>query len=321
MLKTTKNLFLPTEENEGLPIFLSSFAATLLGVLASVLILSPAGIRQHQLAQLLGGPTFAPADIIRLVNADRASNSLGSLRENDLLDQAAATKAADMLQKDYFAHNSPDGKTPWDFIHGTGYKYTAAGENLAMDFVSASSVEEALMASPTHRANILNKLYTEVGVAVLSGDYQNRPSIFVVQYFGKPSVQTVQSPKIKDLSAAGTLIKPAPPVTPPPAETIKTEVLGAQNSAKPAVEAAPLPDLSKNSFNVPVRAMGFLVVLFLLVATALALLRLHALPFGVLARTLALVIIFGYIATHDVVKIESPAITPISFSTVANAAR
>jgi len=318
MLTIARNLFLPTEENENLPIFLSSFAATLLGVLASVLILSPVSIRQYQLAQLLGGPTFTPTDIIRLVNSDRAESGLGTLRENDLLDQAAAAKALDMVQKDYFAHTSPDGKTPWDFIHSAGYKYTAAGENLAMDFTSAESAEKALMASPTHRANILNKLYTEMGVAVLSGNYGDRPSIFVVQYFGKPAVQLVQSPKIKTLSGVESLVK----IPASPAKNIsgapKTEVLGVENSVKPTNVA----DIAAvNSINVPVRVAGFAVVFFLLVALALTLLRLRAMPFGVLARTLALVLIFGYVATHDVVKIESPSITPISFSTVANAAR
>lgn len=319
MLTITKNLFLPTEENENIPIFLSSFAATLLGVLAAVLILSPVGMRQYQLAQLLGGPTFSPADIVRLVNADRALNGLGSLRENDFLDQAAATKAADMSLKNYFAHVSPDGTTPWDFIRSTGYKYMAAGENLAIDFTSSEATEEAFMASPTHRANILNKLYTEVGVAVLSGTHENSPSIFVVQYFGKPAVPAVQSPKITNLTDAATLVKiPAPPAKTLPGSP-QTEVLGAESAAKPTNDKA-VP-VSENSLNVPVRAAGYAVILFLLVALALTLLRLGALPFGVLARTIALVFIFGYIATHDVVKVESSQITPISFSTVAHAAK
>lgn len=318
MFTLTKNLFLPTDENENLPVFLSSFSATLLGVLAAVLILSPVSFRQHQLAQLLGGPTFAPADVIRLANTDRSENGLGSLRENDLLDQAAAVKAADMIQKNYFAHVSPDGKNPWDFIKAEGYKYAAAGENLAIDFTSAESAEKAFMASPTHRANILNKLYTEMGVAVISGVYENRPSIFVVQYFGKPAVQSTQSPKIKGLSGAGSLVKPLPPPAKQP-PLPKTAVLGTENITKPAeIEPVYIPE---NSLTLPVQATGFLVVLFLLVAVALSLIRLRALPFGVLARTAALVLIFSYIATHDVVKVENASITPISFSTVAEASR
>lgn len=322
MFNITKNLFLPTEENENLPIFLSSFAATLLGVLAAVLILSPVSMRQYQLAELLGGPTFTPSDIIRLVNADRAQNGLGTLRENDLLDAAAATKAADMSLKNYFAHVSPDGTTPWDFIHNTGYKYMAAGENLAIDFTSANSAEEAFMASPTHRANILNKLYTEMGVAVLSGTHENSPSIFVVQYFGKPAVPATQSPKITNLTGAAALIKiPAPPAKTLPGSP-QTEVLGAESAAKPTKDATAAPVVvSENSLNVPVRAAGYAIVLFLLIALALTLLRFGALPFGVLARTIALVIIFGYVATHNVVRVESSQITPISFSIVAHAAK
>ncbi len=318
MLTITKNLFTPTEENENLPVFLSAFAATLFGVLAAFLILSPATIRQYQLAQLLGGPTFAPADVIRLVNADRAENNLGSLRENDLLDQAASAKAADMSAKNYFAHVNPDGLTPWDFIHSTGYKYTAAGENLAVDFMSAESTEKALMASPTHRANILNKLYTEVGVAVVSGNYENHPSIFIVQYFGKPAAGAVQSPKVTNLSGAVSLAKlPITPAKQTVLPNAKTEVLGTENSVKPA----DTPVVPESSMNVPFRVTGFLIIFFLLVALAMALLRMGALPFGVLARTFALILIFGYIATHDVVKVEGANITPVSFSTVVPAAR
>ncbi len=302
-----KNLFLPTENNGNSPILLSYFSFALLSVLAVVLVLSPATMRVRELAQLLGGPTFESADVIRLVNASRTDAGLRTLRENELLSIAAKTKAEDMAAKNYFAHNSPDGKTPWDFIRKTGYKYTAAGENLAMDFTSAQDAENAFMNSPTHRANILNTLYTEIGVSVTQDSYNGRPSIFVVQYFGKPTNQTVQAPKITAIPGAQELAKL-------PVATAKTPITA---KAPAVLGTETLPD-TEPTVDTSVRLLSFIVILFLLITLALTILRVGALPFEALARTLVLVIIFGYIATHSVVVKEAAQITPVSFSTVAS---
>lgn len=311
MFNRIKNFFLPTAENSGLPILLSSFSLTLLGVLAAFLILSPVTIRERQLAQLLGGPTFEKADVIRLVNSARVEAGLQPLKENDILDIAAKAKAEDMGENEYFSHNSPSGKTPWDFIKGAGYKYTAAGENLAMDFTTAEAAEKALMASPTHRANILNPLYTEIGVSVVQGTSDGRPAIYLVQHFGRPATKVAQLPKIKDLTAAKEVIKLPTQKTEVPIYKTKTAVLGTETKPQAI-------NVSENAFaDVPVRFLGFLVAFLLLTTLAMALLRLGALPFGVMARTFVLILIFGYIATHSVLLKEAAQITPISFSTSA----
>lgn len=315
MLQRIKNFFLPTEENSGLPILLSSFSLTLLAVLAAFLIFSPAAIRENQLAQLLGGPTFEKTDVIRLVNSARAEAKLSPLKENEVLDIAAKTKADDMGSKEYFSHNSPDGKTPWDFIKGAGYKYVAAGENLAMDFMSAEAAHNALMASPTHRANILNPLYTEMGISVVQGTFDGRPSIYLVQYFGKPSVKIAQVPPIKDLTAAKEILKLPTQKTEVATSATKTAVLGTEVSPQTGNLAA--TGGTPETPDVPIRFLGFLVAFMLLTTLAIALLRLGALPFGVMARTFILILIFGYIATHSVLLKEAAQITPISFSTIA----
>ncbi|TSC59518.1 MAG: spore coat assembly protein SafA [Parcubacteria group bacterium LiPW_15] len=305
---------MPTEENAGLPIFLSSFSLTLLGVLAAFLLLAPATIRENQLAQLLGGPTFAKTDVIRLVNSARVNAGLPSLKENEVLDIAAAAKAEDMASKEYFSHNSPDGKTPWDFIKGAGYKYTAAGENLAMDFTTAEAAENALMASPTHRANILNPLYTEIGVSVVRGTFESRPAIYLVQHFGKPSVKVSQLPPIKDLTAAKEILKLPVQKIETPTTTAKTAVLGTEIKPQAVNQAgSPATDIP----DVPIRFLGFFVTFMLLTTLAIALIRLGALPFGVMIKTFVLILIFGYIATHSAILKEAAQITPVSFSTNA----
>lgn len=140
-------------------------------------------------------PAFSSAitvsNIINLTNESRRQYGLNGLKENSILDQAAQAKADDMLAKGYFAHNTPDGKTPWDFIISAGYSYIMAGENLAVNFTEAENVETAWMNSPGHRANILNKSFEEIGIGISQGVYQGHEAIFVVQEFGTPAEQKI----------------------------------------------------------------------------------------------------------------------------------
>lgn len=133
---------------------------------------------------VLGTATFGATEIITLTNAQRNQNGLPKLVENKKLDQAAASKAVDMFANDYWAHYSPQGKSPWNFINGAGYKYTYAGENLARDFDDANSVVVAWMNSPSHRSNMLDTNFREVGVAVAGGRLGGREGTLVVQMFG-----------------------------------------------------------------------------------------------------------------------------------------
>ncbi len=142
-------------------------------------------------------------NVISLTNQSRAQNGLGQLSSNEKLRVAAQNKANDMLAKQYFAHNTPDGKTPWDFIKAAGYGYIIAGENLAVDFVQAENVEDAWMNSPGHRANILNKDFEEIGIGIAQGDFEGHTSIFVVQMFGAQPEQQVQ------ILAQPTQVQPA----------------------------------------------------------------------------------------------------------------
>jgi len=128
-----------------------------------------------------------PAQVIALTNTQRANYDVGQLTENTLLDRAAQAKAQDMASKNYFSHTSPDGTTPWEFITQAGYQYQYAGENLAVRFVNSQDVVNAWMASPTHRANIVKPVYTQIGVGTALGTYDGEPATYVVQYFATPA--------------------------------------------------------------------------------------------------------------------------------------
>lgn len=125
--------------------------------------------------------------LVDLTNADRQTQSLGGLTVNPVLEEAARLKAQDMINRGYFAHVSPDGKDSWYWFQKAGYAFSDAGENLAVDFSDSVDVEKAWMNSPSHRANILNGRYTEVGIAVADGMYRGKPTTFVVQMFGTPA--------------------------------------------------------------------------------------------------------------------------------------
>lgn len=123
--------------------------------------------------------------LLLLTNQERVASGFSQLVYNDLLAGAAAKKAEHMFQYDYWAHNAPDGTTPWDFITDVGYVYSVAGENLAKNFSESSTVIDAWMNSPTHRENLLRQQYSEVGFAIVDGTLLGEDTTLVVQMFGK----------------------------------------------------------------------------------------------------------------------------------------
>lgn len=123
-------------------------------------------------------------NIIDLVNSSRQKNGISELSENKTLDKIAADKLEDMVKNDYFAHTSPKGISPWYWYEKNGYDYKYAGENLAINFTRVEDEHDAWMKSPTHRKNILNPNYQEIGVAVGAGEINGQLGIIAVQEFG-----------------------------------------------------------------------------------------------------------------------------------------
>lgn len=121
--------------------------------------------------------------LVNFVNQNRKTAGVGGLSENIKLDQAAGLKAEDMVAKEYFSHNSPDGISPWHWFSEIGYDYKYAGENLAIGFFDSKDVFQAWLNSPPHKENLLNPKYQEIGTAVLQGFGPNN-AVVVVQLFG-----------------------------------------------------------------------------------------------------------------------------------------
>jgi hypothetical protein len=142
-----------------------------------------------QAAVLGANSNFTNAALLQDTNAQRMADHEQPLTLNSQLNAAAQAKANDMAAKNYWSHNSPDGKTPWSFITAAGYHYQMAGENLAYGFSNANDTVAGWMNSPTHRANILNAKYENVGFGVVqSENYQGHgPTTIIVAEYGEPA--------------------------------------------------------------------------------------------------------------------------------------
>lgn len=128
------------------------------------------------------------SNLLKHTNERRAEVGLAPLKMNNTLSNAAYKKAKDMFKEGYWAHVSPKGTKPWDFILNEGYDYIYAGENLAKNFQNSKDVVNAWYNSPSHRDNLLSANYEEIGFAIVNGVLDGYETTIVVQMFGKSRV-------------------------------------------------------------------------------------------------------------------------------------
>jgi uncharacterized protein YkwD len=112
------------------------------------------------------GPSALEAEILDLVNAERTSRGLAALAWHPGAADVARAHSTDMAARDFFDHVNPDGLDPGDRLAAAGIHPSAWGENIAAGYPDAASVMDAWMNSPGHRANILNPIYTHLGVGI-----------------------------------------------------------------------------------------------------------------------------------------------------------
>jgi len=124
-------------------------------------------------------------NIIVITNKERIKEDLRPLTANQLLTKAAYDKGQAIMASQKFGHNILDEKFSY-WIKESGYQYSYIGENLAVDFYTNEGIMKAWLKSPTHRKNILNEKFSEIGVAVLSGNLDGKETTLVVQIFGRP---------------------------------------------------------------------------------------------------------------------------------------
>ncbi|MEU4196080.1 CAP domain-containing protein [Kribbella sp. NPDC026611] len=117
------------------------------------------------------GGSSGPAEsqVLALTNQERSKAGCGPLRTISSLTKAAEAHAADMVDQHYFAHDSLDGRSPFDRMKAAGFSGGAMAENIAVGYSSAAAVVDGWMNSPGHRANMLNCSYTMIGIGYDSG--------------------------------------------------------------------------------------------------------------------------------------------------------
>ena len=239
-LRFLRHLFIPHESNNQKAKLLHSGSLSLFifSLIAFQLVL---GFVNKVFPRVLGyAANISPAEVIRLTNAQRAASGLGVLTENSALDGAALAKGNDMLAKSYWAHFAPDGTSPWSFFLNFGYKYKYAGENLARDFPDASSAVAAWMNSPSHKENILNPNYREIGIGVVEGNLAGVETTVIVQFFGAPLSGEAAIPvaKAKEVLPSTVKLTPAPTSSPTPTPTATPAEAVAYKHGSPAASVA-----------------------------------------------------------------------------------
>ena len=108
-------------------------------------------------------------EVLNLVNEERAKYNVAPLKWDDSLAALAESHCEDMIDRNFFAHNTPDGQTPFDRMKAAGITYSSAGENIAAGQSSPQNVMDSWMNSPGHRKNILNPDFEYIGVGLARG--------------------------------------------------------------------------------------------------------------------------------------------------------
>lgn len=179
------------------------------------------------------------SQLLSNTNAQRSANGKSGLSLNAKLSNAAQTKANDMAARNYWSHNTPDGKAPWYFVEQAGYSYSKAGENLAYGFGTSSETITGWMNSPTHKDNMLDGSFTEVGFGFIDASSYNNSGqqTIVVAMYGQPQVQGASQVAPAPAPAAPVQQSTAAPKTTSPATQQPTSETPVSNEAAPITEA------------------------------------------------------------------------------------
>ena len=223
VLKRLAWIILPHHGNQYQPVLIRVPGLVVLSLMLLGSMMAYSYHTQGTFNVLAYATNVSVSDLTEETNVERLSAGEGELVLNLDLSVAAQRKAEHMIENNYWAHVSPDGTTPWDFINQTGITYSKAGENLAYGFRTSDGVVEGWMNSPSHRENLLDRTFTDVGFGIAHGaNYQGQESTVVVAMYARPL-------------SAGTPVTPAeiagqtPPAT--QANTVpQTVVSNTQNS-------------------------------------------------------------------------------------------
>lgn len=189
MKRHLKNFFIPHEGNDYHPHLLHTkraffYTGFFLSLKALVFVF----------ALLIPSVVFVMPDVLEeeeqklltLTNNLRRDLGLAVLAPQVPLQISSLAKASDMAKYNYLSHVSPSEANLGNFLTDAGYNYQVAGENLAMGFSSAEEIFAAWLKSPSHYANLVDPDFTEFGVSLQPGLYNQYSTVYVAEHFGTP---------------------------------------------------------------------------------------------------------------------------------------
>ena len=251
------NFIFPSEKNNFESRFLQSNLLLYFVVLLLALKIIAIGI-SFNFPQNIFFADITKSSLENFVNQTRQSMGLPALVESQKLNQAAQLKAYNMVEEQYFNHTSPNGISPWYWFTRAGYNFKYAGENLAIGFFDSREVYTAWLNSPSHKANIINPNYREIGTAVLSG-YGGGNTIIIVQEFGSQAL--VQQPAANNNNAKPVAVantdKPKPSENQAPVSQNDQEVLSQTTVLQNVIEPS-----NNNTSNLFSKSMNFILYNF-----------------------------------------------------------
>lgn len=241
-------VFCSYEHNHHKPFILRKGPLLAISFLA-VFFLGISFARYYFLHKTVLGQEIVSSVLIDLTNETRIKYGESPLIRSAKLELASNLKAQDMATHQYFAHNSPTGVTPWHWLEQAQYSFIYAGENLAIDFVESKDVEEAWLKSPTHRANILNGKFQEIGISTQEGTFNGHNTIYVVQMFGTPKNPATLAENLPQKSSPESDLAKAPATSKQTEEDPKVakegEVAGAETQDEASNSATKLTQIDQ----------------------------------------------------------------------------
>ncbi len=129
--------------------------------------------------------TAEEKSLVELTNKERAKENLPLLKINPVLSRVARAHSANMAKTGMFEHVL-EGKTPSDRVKSAGYRFALCGENIfwTEGMFAADEIMKGWMDSKPHKANILNKRFTEIGIGAAR---TGKGEFYYTQVFGVPS--------------------------------------------------------------------------------------------------------------------------------------
>lgn len=127
------------------------------------------------------------AKLWELTNIERQKAGLKALQLDVRLNKSSVAKCEDMVSRNYWSHNDPQGKEPWHFFEAQDVHASQLGENQAAGYEVAVDLIRSWMDSPEHKKNILQPAFTAVGFGICSSESfvgtDGRASTISVQHF------------------------------------------------------------------------------------------------------------------------------------------